>query len=841
MILEAQPRTFIGRQLETQDLLGSLDSPLTTIVGPGGVGKTTLVWHAVAVLGEEEFPDGKFVARLASIFDPELVAAEVAASVGLPRTSGLGYERAIVDWLRDRRALLILDNCEQVLDGAAALAEVLTNQLPDLAILATSREALEVEAETVLRLSTLEPTPPGTSAGELAKNEAVALFLERAQSRWPEFEISESQLDAVGEICRSLDGLPLAIELAAARVGALPPSEIASRLKSRLGLLVNRNRLVEERHRTLHSTVDWSFALLRPEEQEVFRRLSVFAGGFDLGAAAAVVSGDHSAEEVEEIIFGLVDKSLLYRPDPELARYRMLEIVRQYAAGKLDGAGEGSLSRDRHSSWYMQKAGEAGAALQSGPERAWLEMLSREHDNIRAALGHMLNGETPELALGLAASLGMFWWTRGHTREGISWTERALEASPQAPPELRAAGLFSLGFLWAHDTDDWSRAAEFLDEGIAIAESAETLESPILGYLLCLRGQAANFAGEHERALGLTRRGTEIIRGAGDPWGTGFGLWNIGFSLRHLGDDEGARRCFEEMAAIQREHGIGLVLMIACKSLAEIAEDRGDHEQALKLYEEALELRRELGAARLGDIHGSLPGGLLAVARTSAILGDSQRANEAASEALPVAEELRDQEAIVEARAILTGEDPAGSGREGVFERQGKIWRTVFEGEEAFVPDSKGMRQLRELIARPGQEIGAVTLSSALDGAGRDLGDAGELLDSQAIDEYGRRLLEIEQEADEAESFNDPERAARLAEEREALTSELARAVGMDGQSRRAGSSVERARINVTRTLRSAIDRILEESPPLGDHLNQTVKTGNFCRYEPAEPISWRL
>lgn len=835
------PLPFVGRERELDRLLTAAHTGLITITGPGGVGKTTFAARAAAALGEDEFPDGVFAVRLAPIASPELVTAEVAASVGLPRTSGLSYESAIVDWLRDRRVMLILDNCEHVIEGVAALADRLTRELPDLFLLATSREPLEVPGERVLRLPPLDCPPEAANQAGLSDHEAVELFLARAGARDPHLEIEGEDLSEVARICRAVDGLPLAIELAAARVGTLPLADIAARIEDRVGFLVNRSRVAEERHRTLQATVEWSFALLEPDEREIFRRLAVFAGGFDLDAAVAVSGDGLAAEQVEELVLRLVDKSLLTVPDRDQARFRMLETVRRFALGEAERAGEDPVLRDRHAEWFLQEGLRAGAALQAGPERPWLALLSREHDNIRAALDRLIRSETPERGLGLAAALGMFWWASGHTREGIGWTEKALAATGAAPPELRAAGLFGLGFLWAHDTDDWARAAEILDEGIGAAESVANPESPILGYLLCLRGQASNMAGEHRPALEMTRRGTEIIRGFGDPWGTGFGLWNIGFSLRYLGDDDGAWDRFEEMAELQRANGIGLVLMIACQSLAEIAEDRGEPREALVLYEEALELRRDLGAARLGNIHGSLPSALVAVARAARASGDRDRALAAAGEALPVAEELRDDETLTEARRILGDADPAWSGPSGAFERRGNVWAVSFDGEEALIADSKGMRQIRELIARPGQEIGAVTLSSAIDGTARDLGDAGEFLDQEALDRYRRRLGEIEAEIAEAESFNDPERIASANTEREALVAELARATGLGGRSRVAGSAIERSRVNVTRTVRSAIARIEEVAPRTGRHLDSSIRTGNFCVYEPASPVAWRL
>jgi tetratricopeptide (TPR) repeat protein len=486
----------------------------------------------------------------------------------------------------------------------------------------------------------------------------VQLFLDRARARQDDVEAALGAGDAevVAEICCRLDGLPLAIELAAARAGALPPRELAARLDDRFRLLVHGLRTAEPRHRTLRAAIEWSHALLAPEEQALFRRLSVFAGGFDLDAAAAVCGGDDLDETaVVDGVSRLFDKSLVVREGRDQPRYRLLETLRRFGAEQLTAAGEMDRLRDAHCRWYVGLAQRAAAALRTGSEAEWLGRLSRDHDNFRAALANLLDGPRPTEALALAADLSLFWWTHGHAREGIRWLQSGLERASDAPAEVVAAALFHLGFLWAHDTGDWAYAASFLDLGIAAARTAPDpgTASPLLGYLLALRGECANFAGDCERALALTREGAEIIRRFPDPWGAGFALWNIGFSHRCRGELADAEGCFEEMVRIEREHGIGLVLMIGCKSLAELAEERGDLERARALYEEALRLRRGLGAARLGDVHGSLPQALMALGRVAAALGDREAAQQTVTEALPLAEELRDTDTLVEARRLL--------------------------------------------------------------------------------------------------------------------------------------------------------------------------------------------
>ena len=662
---------FIGRDAEVYRLVKALqNTALLTLVGPAGVGKTRLALE-VAARAADRYPDGVRLARLAPVQEPAMVGAAIAASLGIPRTGGRSYDEAMLAWLEERRLLLVLDNCEHVIGSVCELVDTLLQWLPDLTVLTTSLEPLDIEGELVHRVSPLGLPESGAATETLLASEAVQLFLDRARARQDDFQTTLGAVDAeaVGEICRRLDGLPLAIELAAARASALPPRELAARLDDRFRLLVHGLRTAEPRHRTLRAAIEWSYALLAPEEQALFRRLSVFAGGFDLDAAAAVCGDDDlDAEAMVDGVSRLVDKSLVVREGRDRPRYRLLETLRQFGAEQLAAAGEADRLQEAHLRWYVGLAQQAAAALRTGSEAEWLGRLSRDHDNFRAALASLLEGDRPTEVLALAADLSLFWWTHGHAREGIRWFQAGLERAPERPSELVAAALFHLGFLWAHDTGDWAYAATFLDRGIATARAVPDpgTASPLLGYLLALRGECANFGGKYDHALALTREGAEIIRRFPDPWGAGFALWNIGFSHRCRGELADAEACFDEMVAIQRAHGIGLVLMIGCKSLAELAEERGDLSRARALYEEALSLRRGLGAARLGDVHGSLPQALLAVGRVAAGLGDREAARHALAEALPLAEELRDSETLAQAGRLmdeLAGDAPnAGAG-----------------------------------------------------------------------------------------------------------------------------------------------------------------------------------
>jgi predicted ATPase len=491
---------------------------VTTLTGPGGVGKTALAL-ALATACSADFPDGVTVAWLGSVRSPELVAAEVAAQLELPQSGGQPYEDALVRWLTDRDVLLVIDNCEHVLSAAADLVDALTARLPRLRVLATSREPLWIEGEATFRLAPLETEP------------AAQLFRERAFVRARSALDSQRAQRAFAEICRRVDGLPLAIELAAARVAGLDPDDIASHLDDLFGLLPQAARRADGAQRSLRATVEWSDALLSEEERRLLRRMGAFAGSFDLVAIQHVSAEERqTAAHVADLTARLVEKSLLSKLDVG-GGYQLLETIRQYCIAQLVAAGEIDAVRERHARFYLRLAQEACAGLMGGPERLHLDVIARIEDNMRVALGCLLRIE-PSAALALSAGLTQFWWTRGRLREGIGWLEQALASATDVPPELRGAAWFGNGFLVAHDTNDWSAAASSLDVGLDLLANASE-PSPILGMLMCLRGECDVFAGDAKSAVRRTEAGLAIVRRqAAGSWAEGFCLWNVANAKR---------------------------------------------------------------------------------------------------------------------------------------------------------------------------------------------------------------------------------------------------------------------------------------------------------------------
>src|SRR5262245_44512147 len=463
--------SFVGREQEDEEvrrLLGR--ARLVTLTGAGGVGKTRLALHVAAGL-RGAYPDGVWLADLAPLAspaDPSLVAQAVLVALGARGAPGQTGPDALADHLRARRALLVLDNCEHLTEGCARLLDALLRACPELAVLATSREPLRVAGEVSWSVPALPVPPAAASAGVLAYPSA-RLFAERAAAAAPGFVVDDASADAVARLCRGLDGLPLAIELAAVRVRALTPEQIADRLEDRFRLLTAGERAAPPRHRTLAASLDWSHDLLAEPERALFRRLAVFAGGFDLGAAEAVCAGAGlSAEEVPGLLAGLVDRSLVVAggaagdPPPTAParggggfRYRLLETVRAYALERLERSGEADAARGGHGAYLLELAGRGALAAESG-WTAWLGCMERERDNLPAALDLAVGrfgGDDPaaaERGLRLAVALAPFWSARGPVAEGRGWLTALLVRSERtADAVLRARALAALGELSA--------------------------------------------------------------------------------------------------------------------------------------------------------------------------------------------------------------------------------------------------------------------------------------------------------------------------------------------------------------------------------------------------------
>ena len=834
-------RRLVGRDLELVELAETVASvPLTTVTGPGGVGKTALAL-AVAAESSARFPDGVFVVWLASLRSADLVAGEVAAQVGLQRSGGEPNVDALTRWLADRDLLLVLDNCEHVVSAVAQLVEELIARLPRLHVLATSREPLWVMDELNHRLAPL--TVAGADAGlaEIDACPAVRLFRERAGDRTHPSLDTDRAVGLIGEICRRVDGLPLAIELTAAMVAGLELEDISRHLDELFDLLPHAARRADGSQRSLRATVEWSDALLPEDERRLLRRMAVFAGGFDLAAINAVCASEgQSAAKVAGLTGRLVEKSLLLKHEAT-GQYQMLETIRQYTTEQLALAGELDAIRDRHASCYLEIGLRESGATMTGPERPHLEVLHRIEDNTRVALERLLEID-PAAALGLAASLNVFWWSQGRLREGISWLERGRLAAPDAPAALRATSLFCEAFLVAHDTDDWRAAARIIDLGIDTISGAfsDADEPPlILGMLLCLRGECDVFNGDPTSALARTEAGHDIATRYPGSWGEAFCAWNVGNARRATSDDDGALVMFMKCHEVSAEHGYGIADMVGCNDVANTWEERGALETARHYWERALRLRRDLGALRIGYVHGTMSTALLAVARVAEQQGDLATTSKLLREGLPLAEEMREVETARLMAELLRRTTQAESVPRAILQPQEGIWRIEFNGAILHMPDLKGLWHLRELVARPHQPVPALSLIGAKSETPLPTADTGPILDQQALMQYRRRLAELDDELDAAAIRGDTKRHAERNAERDALIAELKRATGLGGRPRRSGSPTEKARLNVTRTIRHAINELASRAPELAAHLDQSIVTGVSCCYEPAVDIAW--
>jgi predicted ATPase len=822
-----RPRRLVGRDGDVSAVVDLIAlAPVTTLVGPGGVGKTALSIN-VAAECTKDFPGGVTVVWLASVRSAELVAGEVAVQLGLSRSGGQSYEDALSTWLVERDVLLVIDNCEHVVSAVADLVDTLTLRLPRLRVLATSREPLWIDSEVTYRLD------------PLAADAAIELFRERAGTRSRDVDTERA-----GEICRRVDGLPLAIELAAARVGGLDLADIAKHLDDLFHLLPQPARRADGVLRSLRATVEWSDALLAPDERRLLHRMAVFAGPFDLTAVREVCAADgETAAQIADLTARLVEKSLILKLGE--GRYQLLETIRQYGVERLGAAAELDGVLARHARFYRGIALAAAQGTLSGPEGPHLDALRRIGENLRVALETLLEIE-PNGALELVATLMMAWWIQGKLREGLNWLERALAVATDAPAELRANGRFVEGFLIAHDTDDWHAAAKQIDIGIELLDRAKT-PSHLLAMLLCLRGECDVFNGDIEDAVARTRRGLSMVQVFRDEpaiamgWPTGFCLWNAANAERVAGNVDAAVQIFEQCAVVMETLGSRIGMMCAWQPLGEIWSDRSALEKSRHYWERALWARQDINASRIGYVHGSMQSSLFALASVANEQGDSSAASKLLREALPFAANMRDvttAQRITELLAKTSQREPT---EHATLRPEGSVWRIEWSGLRVHVPDMKGLWHLRELLSRPREQVLALSLLAAPSEEPVSVGDAGPLLDREALRQYRQRLAELDEHLDAAEAHHDVAKHAKFTTEREALLAEIKRATGLGGKPRRAGSPTEKARLNVTRTIRRAIHYLATSAPELAAHLDESLVTGVHCCYQPRNNVTWSL
>jgi predicted ATPase/DNA-binding CsgD family transcriptional regulator len=505
----------------------------------------------------------------------------------------------LTEALHKKATLLVLDNCEHLADSVAHLADTLLDSCSHLRVLTTSRKPLEVEDEALWRVSPL--STPDTdclpAVGELMRYDAVRLFVERTRLRLSAFEITpgNAAAAAVAEVCRKLEGIPLAIELAAARMDVLTAEQIAQRLDRALGLLTGGQAEVP-RHRTLRATLDWSYELLSEPERKLFCRLSVFAGGWTLEAAEAVGTGDGIEEgDVVESFLMLVDKSLVVSEVGEGGfRYRMLEPVRQYARERLEESGETQAIKRAHAEHFLALAEEAEPRLWESGDKAWFDRLDAEHDNMRAALFWTLEHQEAELALRLSGALRWFWRARGYFGEGRSWLERALSEEGRTSAEARAKALDGVGWL-ASEQRDIDKVQAAAEEGLKLSDEAG-IGGVILASFKNLLGEAAWRRGDYERAAELVEEGLVLHREARNTRGVAWSVCSLAAVSSDRGDYERAKELYEEGIALARKMGGALPLGDLLIALGYEYLLEGDHVRATALNEEAAELYRKRGS-----------------------------------------------------------------------------------------------------------------------------------------------------------------------------------------------------------------------------------------------------
>lgn len=662
--LPLPPTSLVGRECEAAEVVQRVRHPdvrLLTLLGPGGVGKTRLALEAASSL-DADFAAGVLFVDLSSLREPDLVLPTIATTMGLREAPRQTLQDALFDAIRDLELLLVLDNLEPVISCGQELAALLA-ACPRLSILASSRVPLHIRAEhryPVLPLTVPSHDPSATHA--LHENAAVALFIQRANAANPGFALHEVSITAIAEICRLLDGLPLAIELAAARSMSHCPQRLLERLHNRLPLLTDGAQDLPDRQRTLRRAIDWSYDLLTPDEQALFYRLAVFDGGFTLEAAEAVVhSVDRASNTVEGVsatfksrsnvdilsgVLSLAEKSLLQHEDgvsPGIEtnsepRFRMLSTIAEYAEGQLDASRDGDHLRFAHLEWCVAFAERAEPELTGPSQTSWLARLDVERDNIRRALAVALE-KWPDIGTRLATALWRYWATRGFLREGRDWLEAYLAREGNTNPALRAKALAHLGDL---DLDMGNYEAAF-SRFEAARELWASLNDPAgiakalngLGLIAWYRGDAVAARLHHQESLALRRS-------IGDRHGEGNSLSNLANAVALAGDLSTAQGHHEEALAVRQSLGNRGGVAYSLLNLGHVARRRNQPVSAQETFGQSLDIFRDIGD-RLGVGYAMQGLGIAAY-----LQAEYAQAAVLFAEALAIRRELRDQRGIVE-------------------------------------------------------------------------------------------------------------------------------------------------------------------------------------------------
>jgi predicted ATPase len=705
---------FVGREREIAETVeAARANRIVTLVGPGGIGKTRLAIEAASHLAES-FKDGVWFVDLASVAEPSRVASAAASALEVREEGHDSATAALLAHLRELRALVVLDNCEHVVAATVELARALTRGCPDLHLLATSREALGVAGE---RLVPVPPLAVEEAGGRRA--DAVRLFADRAGLAAPGFALTAENAPLVAEICRRLDGIPLALELAAARVSVLSPRQLLDRLSDRFRVLKSVSRASTGRQQTLRAAIDWSHELLDEAERAVFRRLAVFAGGCTLEAAEAVCPdpGEPFDDDVLDVLERLVAKSLVavatdqHSHDP---RFRMLETIREYALERLRESGEEAAALDRLVAWCERFSAEMD---DDSSEIGLGERLSRreaEHDNFRLALESALDGRADSAAaLRLACSLSRFWNLRGHWSEGREWLGRALEACPDGPAALRAEALHQTANI-AERQGDVERAAELYDTSLAIRlEIGDRLG---VASTLHNLGINATDRGDYGRARALHLESLELFRQLGDTRGIVIATNGLGVAEKGLGDLDGAIAHYGECLDLLRELGNERAVAVVQYNIGGIMAERGDDEAAAKLLEGSLEVARRISERVL---EANVLYALGRMARRTGRLAEAARRH---ADALRIRREIGDRTGVAASVAAIAGcALDADRAREALVLVEAAVGSLDATGARL---DSEDMAQIKRDRTtaherEPAHEGGAMSLDPAADIAAR--------------------------------------------------------------------------------------------------------------------------
>jgi non-specific serine/threonine protein kinase len=715
--LPMQLTSFIGRRRERGEVKRLFSSTrLVTIMGAGGCGKTRL---AVQVAGDflGELPGGAWLVDLAPLAEARLVPQAVAAALSVREEPGRPLEATLVDAIGSKSMLLLLDNCEHLAAGCAVLAESLLRACSQLKILATSREGLGVSGEILWRIPTLAVPDVRASLPRTketaARYESVRLFVERAIASQPSFALTDALAPVVSQICHRLDGIPLAIELAAVRVKVLSPEKILSRLEDRFQLLTGGSRTALPRQQTLRAAVDWSYEMLSPQERTLLNRLGIFSGGCTLESAEVVCAWDGlEPDDVLDLISRLVDKSLVgpHEGVDGSMRYGLLETIRAYARERAAGAGESAEVGRRHAAYFLALAESAEPELQGPDQAGWLNRLEEEHDNLRQALQSFTEGSDADEAMRLGGALWRFWWVRGNWTEGRTRLEEALRASgPGRRTGGRSKALRAAAVL-ARGQGDYEAARSLLGESLEIARELGDRAG-----IAAAQFELGNIANDHDQlgeARALYEESLAIRRDLGDRRGASMALHNLAVVAEAQRDFARARPLYEEALAAHRELGNRAMEAATLNGLGELVLGQGDPAAAQGYQERALAIQRDLGDKR------GMAFSLRELARLRGARGDLAAGCAHLAECMEILRALGDRQGVAVAMEACAGLAAAA----GQVERALRL-----AGVAAAI---------REAIGSPISAADAEGLESSLAAARASLGEEGS---ARAL-EAGKRL-----------------------------------------------------------------------------------------------------